>query len=148
MFYNPMKPQGYFGALTWTDRRPSSHPKQPWKRILERGQEIPRTLRPRTGKGRPRPPLQPKCIITEHCKKRQRQKQIQNKDLGVLGDGPQAEDKLVLRIVGIGQLFQISVDKLVLLVTARTFAASLVWNESQRCSWQIDVEFLKLPKNI
>ena len=148
MFYNPMKHQSYFGASTWTDKRPSSHPKQPWKRILERGQEIPRTLRPRTGKGRPRPPLQPKGTILEHHKNKDKDKnrQKKNKDLCVLGDGPQAEDELVVRIVGVGQLFQVCVDELVLFITARPLAASLLWYVGQRRSRQINGDFLKLPK--
>ena len=49
-----------------------------------------------------------------------------NKDLGVLGDSPEAEDELVVRVVRVGQLFQVGVDKLVLLITARPLAASLL----------------------
>ena len=90
MFYNSMKPQCYFGALRWIDRRPSSHPKQLWKRILERGQEIPQTLRPRTGKGRLRPPLQPSIENTASiAKQKQRPVCIGRRPTGRGQVGPQ-----------------------------------------------------------
>ena len=45
-------------------------------------------------------------------------------DVGVLRDGPKAESDLVVWKIVVGQIFEVGVDEVVLLVTARFLATS------------------------
>ena len=66
--------------------------------------------------------------------------------LGVLGYCPEAKHHLVFWIVDVVELFEVCIDKLILLVTARSFTASQLYNLRQRHIGQVNVEFLKLPE--
>ena len=66
--------------------------------------------------------------------------------LGVLGYCPETKHHLVFWIVDVVELFEVLIDKLILLVTARSFTASQLYNLRQRHIGQVNVEFLKLPE--
>lgn len=69
-------------------------------------------------------------------------------NLGVLRNRPEAKHHLVFWIVHVVVFFGVGVDKLILLVTARPFAAGHVHNLRQRRIGQVNVESLKSPENI